>query len=143
MNTLQDDIEDGNALSSNSDHHNDALVPLSNASVVIQPISGMFDKGQDASNSVVIDMELDSASQDGQVEHSTPVSAKRRKGRGQTPIVDDEVRRSATLMKDTPQTHIQLDNEPRRKKGASKKFVSFSTVEDLKKPLSAVTWKRV
>lgn len=34
--------------------------------------------------------------------------------------------------KDERKQHIQLDREPRRKKGEAKKTISFSTVEDLK-----------
>lgn len=56
---------------------------------------------------------------------------KKRKSRAKTPIVDDEVRRSARFREGTT-VHIQLDNEPRKKKGEAKKSVSFSTVEDLK-----------
>ena len=47
----------------------------------------------------------------------------------------DEVRRSSRLTKggELKHTqHIQLDNEPRRKKGATQKSLSFSTVEELK-----------
>jgi hypothetical protein len=33
------------------------------------------------------------------------------------------------------QEHIQLNNEPRRKKGASKKSVSISSIADLKKAI--------
>jgi hypothetical protein len=49
--------------------------------------------------------------------------------------VDDEVRRSARLRNVAPQDHIQLDGEPRRRKGATKKSVSFSSVTDLKKAI--------
>jgi hypothetical protein len=51
------------------------------------------------------------------------------------PIVDDEVRRSARLRNVNAQKHIQLDGEPRRRKGATKKSVSFSSVADLKKAI--------
>jgi len=47
-------------------------------------------------------------------------------------VVDDEVRRSSRFRNADDLKHIQLDNEPRRKKGAVNKTVSFSTVEDLK-----------
>jgi hypothetical protein len=65
----------------------------------------------------------------------------KRRGRGQTPIVDDEVRRSARLRKEAPQKHIQLENEPRRKKGASKKSVTFSSVIDMKKAMVSCNLK--
>jgi hypothetical protein len=61
----------------------------------------------------------------------TPPSAAKRKSRGKTPIVDDEVRRCSRFRKEA-ETLVQLDNEPRRKKGAPNKTVSFSTVDDLK-----------
>jgi hypothetical protein len=67
----------------------------------------------------------------------TPSSAhsRRRRGRPQTPIVDDEVRRSTRLKTGIEQEHIQLNSEPRRKKGASKKSVSISSVAILKKAI--------
>jgi hypothetical protein len=61
----------------------------------------------------------------------TPPSAAKRKSRGKTPIVDDEVRRCSCFRKQA-EALVQLDNEPRRKKGAPNKSVSFSTVDDLK-----------
>lgn len=64
---------------------------------------------------------------------TTPSSArKKRKARAKTPVVDDEVRRSARFKKADGLKHIQLDNELRRNKGAAFKTVSISTVEDLK-----------
>jgi hypothetical protein len=48
--------------------------------------------------------------------------------------VDDEVRRSARLRNETLHDHIQLDGETRRRKGATKKYVS-SSVTDLKKAI--------
>lgn len=65
----------------------------------------------------------------------TPIAAKKRKTRNKTLIVDDEVRRSSRLMKTTNLSHIQLDNEPRKKKGAPTKTVSFSPVEDFKQAI--------
>jgi hypothetical protein len=84
---------------------------------------------------MVIDMELENPSQIVQEVLSTPSCVKKRRGHGQTPIVDYEVRRSARLRRDVPQDHIHLDNDPRRRKGASKKYVSFSSVADLKKAI--------
>lgn len=57
---------------------------------------------------------------------------KKRKAKAKTPIVDDEVRRSIRFKKNEARKHVQLDREPRRRKGESKKTVYFSTVEDLK-----------
>lgn len=65
------------------------------------------------------------------VSHIIP-SSKKRKTKSKTPIVDDEVRRCSRFKKGARQEHVQLDNEPRRKKGANRKFVSFSTVAELK-----------
>ena len=64
--------------------------------------------------------------------HGTPHTVKKRKGRGKTPIVDDEVRRCSRFKSGQAQTHVVLDREPRRKKGEAKKTVSIITVEDLK-----------
>jgi hypothetical protein len=86
---------------------------------------------------MVIDMELDNSSPP--VVVSTPIRVKKRRGRGQTPIVDDEVCRSARLRRDVSQDHIQLDNEPRIKKGARRKSISFSSVADLKKAIISST----
>lgn len=62
----------------------------------------------------------------------TPSSRrKKRKAKAKTPIVD-EVRRCSRFRTDEVKLHIQLDKEPRRKKGEAKKYVSFSIVEDLK-----------
>jgi hypothetical protein len=49
-----------------------------------------------------------------------------------TPIVDDEVRRCSRFRKEAHPELIQLDNEPKRKKGAERKSFSFSSVENLK-----------
>jgi hypothetical protein len=62
----------------------------------------------------------------------TPPTAKKRRTRAKTPIVDDEVRRCSRFKRQEEQSHFQLDNEPRRKKGAAKKTVSISAVEDLR-----------
>jgi hypothetical protein len=66
---------------------------------------------------------------------SSPTTAKKRRGRHRTPIVDAEVRRSARLRSKVLHDHIQLDGEPRTRKGKTKKYVSFSTVTDLKKAI--------
>jgi len=63
------------------------------------------------------------------VQAATP---KKRKGRGKTPIVDDEVRRCPRFKKNGDQVHVFLNSETRRKKGEAKKTVSISIVEDLK-----------
>jgi hypothetical protein len=65
----------------------------------------------------------------------SPAHSRRRRGRAQTPIVDDKVRRSTRLKTGFVQEHIQLNSEPRRKKGASKKSVSISSVAALKKAI--------
>jgi hypothetical protein len=65
----------------------------------------------------------------------SPAHSRRRRGRPQTPIVDDEVRRSTCLKTGIEQEHIQLNSEPRRKKGAAKKSVSISSVAVLKKAI--------
>ena len=61
----------------------------------------------------------------------TPSTKKKRKAKAQTPIVDDQARRSARLKKNEEIQHFQLDREPRRKNGEAKKTVYISTVEDL------------
>lgn len=67
---------------------------------------------------------------------STPVPIKKRKlTKAKTPIVDDEVRRSNRNKKVVVADDIQLDNEPRRRKGEKKKTILFSSVEDLKKAI--------
>jgi hypothetical protein len=90
---------------------------------------------QEASDGCVVDMDLDSPSRLASENISSPPTAKKRRGRLHTPIVDDEVRRSARLRNAATQDHIQLDGEPRRRKGATKKTVSFSSVADLKKAI--------
>jgi len=64
----------------------------------------------------------------------TPMK-KRRKSKENTPIVDDEVKRSARLRRDDNDILVQLDVEPRRRKGEAKKTVRFSIVGDLKKSI--------
>lgn len=67
---------------------------------------------------------------------STPNTVKKRRlTKAKTPIVDDEVRRSNRHIAGVVVDHIQLDNEPRRRKGEKMKTVLFSTVEDLKKAI--------
>jgi hypothetical protein len=66
---------------------------------------------------------------------NTITSKKKRTSKACTPIVDDEVRRSARLRRDDTVVMVQLDNEPRRRKGEAKKTVRFSIVEDLKKSI--------
>jgi anti-sigma28 factor (negative regulator of flagellin synthesis) len=56
----------------------------------------------------------------------------KRKTKARTPIVEDEVRRSARLRRNEDAIHIQLENEPRKKKGDAKKTVFYSKVEELK-----------
>jgi hypothetical protein len=90
---------------------------------------------QAASDGHVVDMDLDSPTCLDSEIISSPPAAKKRRGRPHTPIVDDEVRRSARLRNVNAQEHIQLDGEPRRRKGATKKSVSFSSVADLKKAI--------
>lgn len=64
---------------------------------------------------------------------SSPCSGQRkRKARAKTPIVDDEVKRSLRFKKKEAIKHIQLDREPRRRKGEATKTVYYSSVEDLK-----------
>jgi hypothetical protein len=104
-----------------------ALVPIN------QELAG--NQAQSGSDRRVVDMEIDSPTHSVSDASSSPITVKRRRGRVQTPVVDDEVRRSARLRRETSQNHIQLDNEPRRKKGASKKSMTFSSVDDLKKAI--------
>jgi hypothetical protein len=103
--------------------HNNNLVPLS-----------QINPDQEASNSCVVDMEHDSPTRFVSEVNSNLAAAKKRRGRHHTPIVDDEVRRSARLRNETLHDHIQLDGETRRRKGATKKYVS-SSVTDLKKAI--------
>jgi anti-sigma28 factor (negative regulator of flagellin synthesis) len=56
----------------------------------------------------------------------------KRKTKARTPIVEDEVRRSAWLRRNDDAIHIQLENEPRRKRGDARKTVNYSKVEELK-----------
>jgi hypothetical protein len=55
----------------------------------------------------------------------------KRKTRARTPVVEDEVRRSARLRRNADAVHIQLENEP-RKRGAARKTVRYSEVKELK-----------
>jgi hypothetical protein len=93
----------------------------------------MINPDQEVSNSWVIDMEIDSPTHSVSEAISSPTTAKKRRGRHHTPIVDGEVRRSARLRNEVHHDHIQLDGEPRRRKCATKKSMSFSSVTDLKK----------
>jgi anti-sigma28 factor (negative regulator of flagellin synthesis) len=56
----------------------------------------------------------------------------KRKTKARTPIVEDEVRRSARLRRNEGAIHIQLENEPKKKRGDARKTVSYSKVEELK-----------
>jgi hypothetical protein len=95
----------------------------------------MINTDQKASNSWVVDIELDSPTHFVSKVIFSSTTAKKRRGRHHTPIVDDEVHRSAKLRNETHHDHIQLDGEPRRRKGATKKSMSFSLVTDLKKAI--------
>jgi hypothetical protein len=63
---------------------------------------------------------------------------KKRSLEGRMPITDDEVRRSFRFNKNIKVSYIQLNTEPRRKNGQSKKTVSISIVEDLRKAIISV-----
>jgi hypothetical protein len=56
----------------------------------------------------------------------------KRKTKARTPIVEDEVWRSARLRRNENAIHIQLEKEPRKKKGDAKKTVCYSRVVELK-----------
>jgi hypothetical protein len=56
----------------------------------------------------------------------------KRKTKARMPIVEDEVRRSARLRRNEDAIHIQLENEPRKKRGDAKKTVCYLKVEELK-----------
>jgi hypothetical protein len=56
----------------------------------------------------------------------------KRKTRARTPVVEDEVRSSARLRRNADAVHIQLENEPRKRRGAARKTVRYSEVEELK-----------
>jgi anti-sigma28 factor (negative regulator of flagellin synthesis) len=56
----------------------------------------------------------------------------KRKTKARMPIVEDEVRRSARLGRNADAIHIQLENEPRKKRGDARKTVTYSKVEELK-----------
>lgn len=67
---------------------------------------------------------------------ATPTKGNRkRKAKAKTPVVDDEVRRSARLKGIHKDKLIQLENEPGRKKGDKKKSVSFTSVSDEKRAM--------
>jgi hypothetical protein len=55
----------------------------------------------------------------------------KRKTRARTPVVEEEVR-SARLRRNVDAVHIQLENEPRKRRGAARKTVRYSEVEELK-----------
>jgi hypothetical protein len=95
----------------------------------------MINLDQDVSNSWVIEMEIDSPTHSVSKAITNPTTTKKQRGMHHTPIVDDEVRRSARLRNEAHHDHIRLDGEPRRRKGATKKSVSFSSVTDLKKAI--------
>jgi hypothetical protein len=61
---------------------------------------------QEAFDGCVVDMDLDSPTRLASEIISSPPTAKKRRGRLHTPIVDDEVRRSARLRNDDTQEHI-------------------------------------
>jgi hypothetical protein len=64
----------------------------------------------------------------------------KRKPRAKTPVVEDEVRMSARLRRNSDAIHIQWENEPRRRKGAARKTVRYSKVEELK---SAIITRKI
>jgi hypothetical protein len=97
--------------------------PHSANSPNLEPTSQII-PDQEASDGCVVDMDLDSPTRLASEIISSPPAAKKRRGRPRTPIVDDEVHRSARLRNVDAQEHIQLDGEPRRRKGATKKSVS-------------------
>jgi hypothetical protein len=101
--------------------HNNNLVPFSHGP--------MINPDQEASITWVVDMELDSPTHFVSEVISIPTTSKKWRGRHHTPIVDDEVRRSARRRNETHHDHIQLDAEPRRRKGATKKSVSSSVID--------------
>lgn len=85
-------------------------------------------------------MEVDIPEPESQISEalSTPLTAatsKKRRAGAKTPIVDDEVRRCSKFRKDEELVHVQLEKEPRRKKGATRRTVTFSEVADLKKAI--------
>jgi hypothetical protein len=56
----------------------------------------------------------------------------KRKTRAKMPVVEDEVRRSARLRRNADAIHIQLENEPRKRRGAARKTVRYSELDELK-----------
>jgi hypothetical protein len=71
----------------------------------LEPIS-QLNPDQEASDGCVVDMDLDSPTRFVSEVISSPPTAKKRRGRVHTPIVDDEVHRSARLRNVSPQDHI-------------------------------------
>jgi hypothetical protein len=59
----------------------------------------------------------------------------KKKTKDRMPVVEDEVRRSARLRRNADAVHIQLENEPRKRRGAARKTVRYSEVEELKAPI--------
>jgi hypothetical protein len=88
----------------------------------------------DVHNDLMLECSTDSIAQH-VADHSTPIVTKKRRGRGQTPIVDDEIRRSSRFRRGTKMDRIHLENEPRKKKGATRKSATISLVVDLKKTI--------
>jgi hypothetical protein len=71
----------------------------------LEPVSQIH-PDQEASDGCVMDMDLDPPSRSASEVISSPPTAKKRRGRLHTPIVDDEVRRSARLRNAVTQGHI-------------------------------------
>jgi hypothetical protein len=67
----------------------------------------------------------------------------KRKTKARTPIVEDEVRRSARLRRNAAAIHIQLENEPRKKRGDARKTVNYSNVEELKADIITGSWNNM
>jgi anti-sigma28 factor (negative regulator of flagellin synthesis) len=64
---------------------------------------------------------------------STPSSHHhKRKTKARTPVVEHKVRRSARIRRNADAVHIQLENEPRKRRGTARKTVRYSEVEELK-----------
>jgi anti-sigma28 factor (negative regulator of flagellin synthesis) len=108
------------------------------------PLS-ISEKGGDPSSVAPLgegmDRPIDSAFADGglnlPLEPSSPICTPsqqhhKRKTKASTTIIEDEVRRSARLRRTAAATHIQLENEPRKKRGDTRKIVNYSKVEELK-----------
>lgn len=102
------------------------------------PFDDVLSPSTPQDSNMVCDMEIDEEAQPllgSQNAQSLPVGgatlARKRKGIGKTPVVDDEVRRCSRFKKGASHVHIRLDKEP-RKNGEAKKTVSFSSMEDLR-----------